>query len=48
MKGKIDDFIVIILGDVFDKIEERDEQGWCKGRKEGKIGLFPADYVEAI
>ncbi|XP_055329275.1 protein kinase C and casein kinase substrate in neurons protein 2-like isoform X2 [Paramacrobiotus metropolitanus] len=46
--GEEADELTFQEGDVFEKIEERDEQGWCKGRKDGRIGLFPADYVEAI
>ncbi|XP_043192389.1 protein kinase C and casein kinase substrate in neurons protein 2-like isoform X2 [Amphibalanus amphitrite] len=34
-------------GDTFDKLEDEDEQGWCKGRKDGKVGLYPANYVVA-
>ncbi|EEB10746.1 protein kinase C and casein kinase substrate in neurons protein, putative [Pediculus humanus corporis] len=35
-------------GDVFEKLEDEDEQGWCKGRKDGRVGLYPADYVELV
>lgn len=37
-----------IIGDVFEKLEDEDEQGWCKGRKDGRVGLYPANYVEVI
>ena len=37
-----------ILGDMFEKLEDEDEQGWCKGRKDGKVGLYPANYIEVI
>lgn len=39
---------LFFLGDVFEKLEDEDEQGWCKGRKDGRVGLYPACYVEAV
>lgn len=35
-------------GDTFEKLEDEDEQGWCKGRKDGKVGLYPANYIEVL
>ncbi|CAG2163027.1 unnamed protein product [Oppiella nova] len=35
-------------GDVFEKLEDEDEQGWCKGRKDGRVGLYPANYIEVL
>ena len=40
--------IVFAAGDTFEKLEDEDEQGWCKGRKDGKVGLYPANYIEVI
>lgn len=39
---------IYLLGDVFEKLEDEDEQGWCKGRKDGQVGLYPANYVEPV
>jgi len=35
-------------GDIFTKLEDEDDQGWCKGRVAGRIGLYPATYVEVL
>lgn len=35
-------------GDVFTKIEDEDDQGWCKGRVGDRVGLYPATYVENL
>ena len=40
--------ITMFSGDTFEKLEDEDEQGWCKGRKDGKVGLYPANYIEVI
>ncbi|OUC41369.1 hypothetical protein D917_00431 [Trichinella nativa] len=32
-------------GDIFEKLGDEDEQGWCKGRKDGITGLYPANYA---
>ncbi|CAF0980908.1 unnamed protein product [Adineta ricciae] len=35
-------------GDIFTKVEDEDDQGWCKGRVGSRVGLYPATYVEAL
>ena len=32
-------------GDEFEQLEDEDEQGWCKGRKDGRVGLYPSNLV---
>lgn len=48
-EGAEDDELSFKAGDKLFKLEEEDEQGWCKGRNEhGTVGLYPANYMKDI
>lgn len=46
--GQEDDELSFKKGEQFEKLKDRDDQGWCTGRKNGRVGLYPDNYIKLL
>lgn len=47
-QGVEDDELNFREGDVLTQLSSQDDQGWCQGRFQGRVGHFPGSYVEPL
>jgi len=40
--------VVNVSGEHFELLKDRDDQGWCTGRKNGRVGLYPDNYAKLL
>ena len=38
----------IVAGEIIEKLGDVFEDGWCRGRKDGREGLYPSNFVESV
>ena len=46
-EGQTDDDLSFRLGDTIELVEQIDDN-WIKGKLNGKVGLFPAGFIEVV
>jgi len=47
-KAAQEDELTFKSGEIIEKLGNADEDGWCRGRKDGKVGLYPSNFVESV
>ncbi|XP_053254983.1 SH3 domain-containing kinase-binding protein 1-like isoform X2 [Podarcis raffonei] len=46
--GQLGDELKITAGDIIQKVQPGPEEGWLQGELEGRVGLFPRQFVQEI